>query len=105
MITTDNNGGIVVMINSDSYHLDSHESYMELLLWITSPDPAIVIDPSVFDIDQSSPKQIKEKLERYGSFLNEFVKRRDTLLRDASTMNFSQREEEIDALLRRLTGD
>lgn len=102
MITTDVNGEIVVEANGASYSLNSQASYMEMLLWLTSPDPATVIDLSAFEIDPDAPEESKETLERYSGFLKRFAQKREATIHDASTKDFSQREREIDALLERL---
>lgn len=105
MITMGENGNIIINANVHTYDLSSPEDYTELLLWLTSPDPAISIDSKAFEIDPDASDESKETLERYGSFLKTFVKKRESMILDVSAKPFSKREEEIKKLLNRLAGE
>lgn len=105
MIAMSENDEIIITANAATYALPSPEDYTELLLWLTSPDPAISIDSNAFEIDPNASAESKETLERYGSFLKTFVKKRESMIQDASTKPFLKREEEIKELLNRLAGE
>lgn len=105
MIAMSENDVIIITANAATYALSSPEDYMELLVWLTSPDPAISIDSKAFEIDPNACDESKEKLERYGSFLKTFVKKRESMIQDASTKPFSKREKETKELLNRLAGE
>lgn len=105
MISADEKGNIVVDTGGKTYTLNSNASYLEFLLWITSPDPKQVITDDAFEIAQDAPVESRELLTRYSSFLQTFARKREALIQTPSTIDFSQREAEIEGLIRRLSED
>lgn len=130
MITCDEAGNIVIRINNAAYDLSNSNQYADFLLWVTSPvenaipdegatpdedaapdeneapgkNPTIVTD--AFKVDDDIPEEHRAKASRYAEFLVEYASRRqDKLTEMAKTLTTEQRENEIQAFIKRLKSE
>lgn len=127
MITCDEAGNIVIRINNDAYDLSNSNQYADFLLWVTSPVENAMpdegatpdedagsdeneapgnkstIDADAFKVDDDIPEEHRAKASRYAEFLVEYAGRRqDKLTKMAKTLTTEQRENEIQAFIKRL---
>ena len=117
MITCDEAGNIVIRINNDAYDLSNSNQYADFLLWATSPvENAIpdegatpdedaapdeneapgknsTIDADAFKVDDDIPEDHRAK------------RRQDKLTEMAKTLTTEQRENEIQAFIKRLKSE
>lgn len=124
MITCDEAGNIVIRINNAAYDLSNSNQYADFLLWVTSPvENAIpdedaapdeneapgknsTIDADAFKVDDDIPEEHRAKASRYAAFLVEYASRRqDKLTEMAKTLTTEQRENEIQAFIKRLKSE
>ena len=106
MITCNEGGGIVVKINDTVYDFSNSEQYANFLLWVTSPDAKEVIGDGAFKVDDDIPEEHRAKASRYAKFLVEYAGRRqDKLTEMAKTLTTEQRENEIQAFIKRLKSE
>lgn len=124
MITCDEAGNIVIRINNAAYDLSNSNQYADFLLWVTSPvENAIpdedaapdeneapgknpTIDTDAFKVDDDIPEEHRAKASRYAEFLVEYASRRqDKLTEMAKTLTTEQRENEIQAFIKRLKSE
>lgn len=124
MITCDEAGNIVIRINNAAYNLSNSNQYADFLLWVTSPvenaipdEDAVpdeneapgknsTIDADAFKVDDDIPEEHRAKASRYAVFLVEYASRRqDKLTEMAKTLTTEQRENEIQAFIKRLKSE
>ena len=124
MITCDKAGNIVIRINNAAYDLSNSNQYADFLLWVTSPvENAIpdedaapdeneapgknpTIDADAFKVDDDIPEEHRAKASRYAEFLVEYASRRqDKLTEMAKTLTTEQRENQIQAFIKRLKSE
>lgn len=130
MITCDESGNIVVKISDVAYDLSNSSQYADFLFWVTSPEKDAVpdegatpdenaasddnempdkkptIDDDVFEVDVNIREEYRAKASRYAEFLIDYSHRRqDKLAKMAKTLTTEQRENEIQAFIKRLKGE
>lgn len=101
MLTVDVSGNVQFEHEGNIFSLNGGEDYQEFLLWLTSPDDAIVIEKDDFDIASGCPGESLPLLERYRDFLVDFVDIRNQVLADAATSKCDVRtvEAEVNRLI------
>ncbi len=104
MLTVDANGSVQFEHEGNIFSLNEGESYQEFLLWLTSPDDAIVIEKDDFDIASGCPEESLLLLGRYRDFLIDFVDIRNQVLAEAAASGCDVRtvEAEVNQLIARL---
>lgn len=93
MITCTSEGNVCVVIDGKQYNLSDSSTYIDFLVWITSPDSNIAFGPEDFLVDDDALPEAKDKLARYNSFLTEFVSKREDTIKEADGMESNEARE------------
>ena len=82
-------GNVILEVEGAAFDLSNSSSYSEFLLWITNPDPGVVIRSDSFVVEEILTGEVREKAQRYADFLSEFVERRRVRSSKASCLSMS----------------
>lgn len=103
MITCNESGNIVVIIDDTAYNLSNSEEYAAFLLWVTSPDEKVIIDDDKFMVDDDVLEEHRTTVSRYSEFLIDYAHRRQSRLDEAAkSLTAEQRENKIKIFIARL---
>lgn len=98
-------GNVILEVEEATFDLSNSSSYSEFLLWITNPDPGVVIRSDSFVVEESLTGEVREKAQRYADFLSEFVERRRVKLEEfKSQLPFDERRRQIQDFISELEG-
>ncbi len=81
MIKVNNSKNVTVEINGKDYRIEDDESYKNLLICLTNPNPDVLFPDELFNIDSSiQDGELIEIASRYSEFFKAYSKRRDLRL-------------------------
>lgn len=89
-------GSVILEVGETVFNLSNSSSYSDFLLWITNPDPHVVITSDSFVVEKTLSGEDREKAQRYADFLSSFAERRRVKLEEFKRrLPFDERRRQI----------
>lgn len=81
MIKVSSSKSVTVEIEGEDYQIDDDESYRNLLIYLTNPNPDVRFDDEIFAVDPSlQDAELIEIASRYSDFFKAYSRRRNARL-------------------------
>ena len=98
-------GDVILEIDEEQFILTDSSSYSKFLLWITNPDPDVVVARDSFAVAEALTGEERERAQRYADFLDQFVEKRKAKLDEfKNELSFDVRRREIENFISALGG-